>query len=72
MPIQMKTTIELKAPNGKFRVIGVDTFDNTDWISGDYDTYLQAVDIAKTIGGKMLKSHVYDDQGKHVFETGTF
>ena len=68
----MATNLELKAPIGKFRVICVDTFDSTDWIDGDYDTYSEAVEIAKYKGGNMLKTHVYDDQGKHVFEAGAY
>lgn len=68
----MKTTLELKAPSGEFRVIGVDTFDGTDWIYGDYQTYSEAVKVAQDKGGVMLKTHVYDDQGRHVFEAGTF
>lgn len=68
----MKTNLELKAPAGKYRVIGVDTFDGTDWVSGDYDTLDQAKQNAKDEGGTMLKTHVYDDTGKHVFEAGSF
>jgi len=66
------TNLELKAPTGKFRVIGVDTFDGTDWISGDFDTLDEAKQKAKDEGGTMLKTHVYDDAGKHVFEAGSF
>lgn len=68
----MKTKLELKAPIGKFRVIGVDTFDGTDWIYGDYNTIDDAKAKAKEEGGTMLKTHVYDDAGKHVFEAGSF
>ena len=66
------TSLELKAPAGKFRVIGVDTFDGTDWIDGDYDTEEIAIQQAKVKGGTMLKTHVYNDEGKHIFEAGTF
>lgn len=66
------TDLELKAPFGKFRVIGVDTFDYTDWIYGDYDTIEEAKQKAEDEGGIMLKTHVYDDAGKHVFEAGSF
>lgn len=68
----MPTDLELKAPEGKFRVIGVDTFDGTDWIYGDYDTKEAAIKLANEKGGTMLKTHVYDDQGKHIHGAGTF
>ena len=63
---------DFKAPKGKFRVIGVDTFDNTDWIEGDFDTRKEAIERAKEKGGTMCKTHVYDDKGIHIFDDGTF
>lgn len=68
----MGTELELKAPEGKFRVVGVDTFDGTDWIIDDYTTEEEAKEVARETGGIMTKTHVYDDQGKHIFEAGTF
>lgn len=62
---------EQKAPKGKFRVIGVDTFSHEDWSYGDFDTKEEAIDVAKKKGGTMNKTHVYDDKGKHLFEAGT-
>jgi hypothetical protein len=66
------TTLTLKAPEGKFRVVGVDTFDGTDWIYGDYDTREEATKVANSKGGQMLKTHVYDDVGKHICGAGSF
>lgn len=66
------TNLILKAPPGKYRVIGVDTFDGTDWIEGDFDTEAEALKCAKKTGGEMLKAHVYDDKGTHIFDAGTF
>lgn len=63
---------DLKAPQGKFRVIGVDTFDGGDWIEGDFDTREMAIECARKKGGTMLKTHVYDDKGNHIEEGGTF
>jgi len=63
-----------QAPEGKFRVVGVDTFDGTDWVDGDYET----LDLAKTRiqektkGESMLKYYIYDDTGKFVDSAGTF
>jgi hypothetical protein len=65
---------ELKAPKDKFRLVLVDTFDNEDWCGGDFNT----LDLAKknageeTEGKQMLKAHIYDDQGCHVGEDGSF
>jgi len=36
-----------KAPPGKFRVLGVDKYDGTDWIEGDYDSRESALRIAR-------------------------
>ena len=66
------TELELKAPKGKYRVIGVDTFDRSDWVYGDYKTKEEAINLATTKGEQMLKTHVYDDKGNHLFSGGTF
>ncbi len=63
---------ELKAPPGKTRVVGVDAFDGTDWIYGDFDNRDDAISLAKQKGGAMHKTHVYDDAGKHLADFGTF
>lgn len=60
------------APRGKYRVIGVDTFDGGDWHQGDFDTKDAALKCAHDKGGPMTKMHVYDDSGHHVGEAGTF
>ena len=68
----MSERTELKAPKGKFRVVGVDTFDGTDWVSGDFDTSAEALAHAKEKGGTMLKMHVYDEYGQHLGQAGSF
>ena len=68
----MLTSKDFKAKKGKFRVIGVDTFDYTDWIEGDFDTKEEAFQKARDIGASMLKTHVYDDNGNHIYEDGKF
>jgi hypothetical protein len=60
------------APPGKFRVIGVDTFDAGDWVQGDFDTLEEAMKCAREKGGSMCKMHVYDDKGEHQGQAGTF
>lgn len=64
--------IILKGLPGKFRVIGVDTFDGTNWIEKDCDTRGEAIALADERGGTMLKMHVYDDNGKNIHNAGEF
>lgn len=59
-----------KAEKGKFRVICVDTFDYTDWIDSDFDNREDAIKRANELGGNMLKTHVYDDNGIHLYDAG--
>ena len=63
---------ERTAPQGKFRMIGVDTFDNSDWVEKDFSDRKEAIEIASIRGGVMLKMYVYDDQGKCIFQSGTY
>lgn len=71
---KMLTHKDLQAPEGKFRVISVDTFDREkcDCIEGDFNSKEQALGIAQEKGGVMLKTHVYDDQGNNVGSYGSF
>jgi len=66
------SSLELKAPKGKFRVIGVDTFSSEDWIYDDLDTLNGAIELANQKGAEMLKTHVYDENGKHMHSGGNF
>lgn len=62
------------ATAGKFRVVGVDTFDrdpDSHWVYGEYDTLDEAIACANAHGAPMLKTHVYDDQGRHLHDAGT-
>ncbi len=61
-----------EAPEGKFRVVGVDTFDGTDWVKGDFPTLEEAIKVADEESGKMLKMYVYNDKGKHLYNAGKF
>ena len=64
--------VELKAPPGKYRVVGVDTFDGTDWIDGDYDSEQEARKAARKLGGTMQKSYIYTDEPQLIDSYGTF
>lgn len=61
----MESRNRLIAPKGKFRVIGVDTFEayNADYLIGDYSTLKKALQVAKAHGGTMNPTYVYDDKG---------
>jgi hypothetical protein len=61
-----------KAPKGKFRVVGVDTFDGGDWIQGDYPTKAKAIEVANDKGGTMTMMYVYDTKGRYIHSAGTF
>lgn len=63
-----------KPQKGKFRLVGVDTFDHGDWVVGDYETLAEALKVAdeKTNGQQMLMMHIYDKNGKHVSQCGRF
>lgn len=67
-------TFTRKAPKGKYRVIGVDTFDGGDWVDKDCDTLTEAQERInnKTRGQQMLIMHIYNDQGKPCGSKGSF
>lgn len=55
-----------KAPKGKFRLIGEDTFKipPEDHLVGDYDSLKAATDAAKKQAGPMHPVLIFDDTGK--------
>ena len=63
-----------EAPDGKFRIVGVDTFDGTDWHEKDVSSLQEAIDYVseKTKGKKMLMYYVYDSNGDFVHKAGSF
>ena len=66
-----ETITEKIAPNGKFRIIGVDLFDKTDYVVGDYDAKYKAFGVAddynKMRSGPMDNVYyVYDDHGLYI------
>ena len=70
----MKPQNELRAPAGKFRVIGVDTFTapNADYLIGDYDTEAEAIRHAADKAGQMNPCYVYDEWGGLRWHGGSF
>ena len=63
---------KLKAPKGKFRVIGVDTFEGptADYLIGDFPSLAEAQSAAKEHAGDMNPVYVYNDAGVMVFNAG--
>ena len=65
----MKT--ELKAPAGKVRIVGIDLFDRTDYLVGDYEDKSTAFQIADEHNENRSGSmddvyYVYDDKGIYI------
>ena len=65
---------KLRAPKGKFRVIGVDTFEGptADYLIGDYKTLDEAKKVCDEHGGTMNITYVYDEAGKRLHNAGTY
>lgn len=55
-------------------MIAVDTFDSQHWVAGHFNTEKEAINYAnENVKGKeMLKMHVYNDKGEHVYDTGIY
>jgi hypothetical protein len=62
----------LVAPIGKFRLIGVDTFEGpfADFIVGDFTSKDDAIREAAKRARKMNPMYVYDDAGTLLFSAG--
>jgi len=68
----LSPTIELKAPKGKFRTTGYDSFSHEDWIYGDHDT-LEEARMFATIKGRMMNIvYIWDDKGNRVGIQGNY
>lgn len=61
-----------QAPAGKFRVVGVDTFEGSDWLENDCGTIEEAQKVANKKSGEMTMMYIYNDKGAYVGEAGTF
>lgn len=62
----------LIAPTGRFRVIGVDTFEgpDADFLIGDFSTEADAIGTAKKRADNMKPVYVHDDKGELRFSAG--
>jgi hypothetical protein len=67
---------KLIAPSGKYRVVGVDTFEDAcaDYLIADVDTLKEATDLADKHGGEMNPVYVYNDHepARPVYHTGSY
>ncbi len=66
-----ESATELKAPPGKFRVVGIDLFEHEDYLVDDCESREAAYDVAdehnRARTGPMSDVYyVYDDQGTYV------
>jgi len=62
---------ELKAPKGKIRAVGVDLFDHSDYLVGDYDSRDEAFRVADEHNAQrsgMMDDvyYVYNDEGCYI------
>jgi len=65
--------ISSEAPLGKYRVIILSTaLGIEDRVLGDYKHKLKAISAAQKCGKQNFNTHVYDDQGNHIYEAGKF
>ena len=64
----------LKASPGKFKVIGVDTFEGprADYFIGEYKTLAEASKVVDEHGSEMNPVYCYDDSGRMVAKAGSF
>ena len=63
--------VELAAPAGKFRVVGVDLFSHEDYVMEDYGSRAEAFKVADDHNTKRSGSmddvyYVYDDRGAYI------
>lgn len=63
----VKITARSKAPEGKFRVICVDTINGHSWIYGNFDTKDIAIEKARKRGDIIFRTYVYDDNGDNFY-----
>jgi hypothetical protein len=67
--------MQVQAPKGRYRVIGLDPIDTLTWRSGplwkDCETFDEALDVAARNDGLYLWIYVYDDEGKCLYEAGS-
>ena len=68
--------MEVRAPNGQYRVIGLDPVDTHTWPSGplwkDCETLDEALDFAASNDELYLRIYIYNDAGEVLHEAGCY
>ena len=68
--------MEVRAPKGQYRVIGLDPVDTLTWPSGplwkDCETFDEALDLAASNKELYLRIYIYNDNGEILHEAGCY
>ena len=68
--------MEVRAPKGQYRVIGLDPVDTLTWPSGplrkDCETFDKALDLAASNDELYLWIYIYNDNGEILHEAGCY
>ena len=68
--------MEVRAPKGQYRVIGLDPVDTLTWPSGplskDCKTLDEALDVAASNDELYLRIYIYNDAGEILHEAGAY
>ena len=68
--------MEVRAPKGQYRVIGLDPVDTLTWPSGslckDCETLDEALDLAASNDDLYLRIYIYNDTGEVLHEAGCY
>ena len=68
--------MEVRAPKGQYRVIGLDPVDTLTWPSGplwkDCETFDEALDLAASKDELYLWIYIYNDSGEILHEAGCY
>ena len=68
--------MQVQAPKGQYRVIGLDhvnTLDSpTDPLSMDFESFDEARDLADRMSEEYVWIYVYDDAGEVLYEAGSY
>jgi len=68
--------MQVQAPKGQYRVIGLDHIDTLDSPSGplskDFESFDAAKDLADRMTAEYLWTYVYDDAGELLYEASSY
>jgi hypothetical protein len=68
--------MEVRAPKGQYRVIGLDPVDTLTWTSGplskDCETFDKALDLAASNDELYLWIYIYNENGEILHEAGCY